>query len=203
MDCKDGKGVLRVDGSRTCGVNWALSDAKRRDDRNRRKRLLNPPTYVKGHEKDANGIVVGKWLYYCAILGKELNTREAALKHNTITAKEIELENDAFVAQTISDGACIEKYAVNFGLYGIKTGAYQGQKMFEVDVSEWLSMLLHVVMEELGDTSPLLYHYGNEGSLVIASLARYGAISPDEIEMTVKRATATSDILLRKRWKRF
>ena len=75
--------------------------------------------------------------------------------------------------------------------------------MFEVDVSEWLSMLLHVVMEELGDTSPLLYHYGNEGSLVIASLARYGAISPDEIEMTVKRATATSDILLRKRWKRF
>ena len=85
MDCKDGKGVLRVDGSRTCGVNWALSDAKRRDDRNRRKRLLNPPTYVKGHEKDANGIVVGKWLYYCAILGKELNTREAALKHNTIT----------------------------------------------------------------------------------------------------------------------
>ena len=142
--------------------------------------------YVKGHKKDKGGLVVSKWLYYYTILGNSLYSKDGLKEYYFYEEKEIELENDAILGKAAEDVDCIEKFCTSFGLYEMKTGECRGKRLYEIADEEWqyVNYDLYYGEGNLKD-DPILFAYLLDGGLVVASLARYGEISIEAIEMTV------------------
>ena len=156
-----------------------------REDRREEASILDikgckgPLQYVVEHEKEENGIVVSKWLYYYCILGID------SARKDGYNDKLLMLDSNRFLEQAIEDADCIEKVCVALGLYAFKQGAYQGRRVYELTNTEQDTDILAEIVKEWKDENPLLYEYETDGSLYVASLVRYGAISLESIEMTV------------------
>ena len=147
---------------------------------------LKNVVFVGEKPEGGRAVVVSKWLYYYSLMERD----GQSMFLNCPDAFSID---ETFINEVEQDKLCMEKQVADIATYTLSGNApegYAGQNVYAFTKEfstekERVMRFWEIAIDDMKTNDPLLYSYAREGSLVMATLARYGVFKESEANKTV------------------